>query len=112
MQTQIAAGRVYDFSHAVGRSAASGTGFRHPVALATSGDAAFVVNRGFEMVPNVGWNRTAKGVRISKVILGNVSGEEEFITEFSTYGDAPGNVIWPPGSRSTTKAWSTSPMNG
>ena len=97
MQTQIAAGRVFDFSHAVGRSAASGTGFRHPVAVATSGDATYVVNRGFEMVPNVGWNRTALGVRISKVVLGLVSGEEELVTEFSTYGDVPGKVIWPAG---------------
>ena len=97
MQTEIAAGRVFDFSHAVGRSAASGMGFRVPVAVATSGDAAYVVNRGYEMVPNVGWNRTALGVRISKLVLGGVSGEEEFVTDFSTYGDAPGQVIWPAG---------------
>ncbi len=101
MQTQIAAGRVFDFSHAVGRSAASGTGFRTPVAVATGtgagADAAYVVNRGYEMVPNVGWNKTALGVRITKVVLGGVSGEEEFVTEFSTYGDAPGQVIWPAG---------------
>ncbi len=97
MQTQIAAGRVFDFSHAVGRSAASGTGFRHPVAVATDGDAAYVISRGFEMIPNVGWNRTALGVRISKVIPGLVSGEEELVTEFSKYGDAPGQVIWPAG---------------
>ena len=97
MQTQIAAGRVFDFSHAVGRSAASGMGFRVPVAVATSGDAVYVANRGYEMVPNVGWNRIALGVRISKLVLGGVSGEEEFVTDFSTYGDAPGQVIWPAG---------------
>lgn len=98
MQTQIAAGRVFDFSHAVGRSAVSGMGFTHPVAVATSGaDTAYVVSRGWEMVPNVGWNRTGKGTRISKVILGKVSGEEELINEFSTYGDSPGEVIWPAG---------------
>ena len=101
MQTQIAAGRVFDFSHAVGRSAASGPGFRVPVAVATgTGDGAgvaYVVNRGYEMVPNVGWNRTALGVRITKLVLGGVSGEEEIVTEFSKYGDAPGQVIWPAG---------------
>ena len=101
MQTQIAAGRVFDFSHAVGRSAASGTGFRHPVAVAVGtgagSDATYVINRGFEMIPNVHWNRTAVGVRISKVVLGLVSGEEELVTEFSKYGDAPGQVIWPAG---------------
>ena len=88
---------MFDFSHAVGRSAASGMGFRVPVAVATTADATYVVNRGYEMVPNVPWNRTALGVRISKVVLGSVSGEEEFITDFSTYGDAPGQVIWPAG---------------
>lgn len=98
MQTQIAAGRVFDFSHAVGRSAVSGMGFTHPVAVATSGaDVAYVVSRGWEMVPNVGWNRTGRGTRISRVILGKVSGEEELINEFSTYGDSPGQVIWPAG---------------
>jgi DNA-binding beta-propeller fold protein YncE len=97
MQTQLAAGRVFDFSHTVGRSAASGMGFRTPVAVATGVDATYVVNRGYEMVPNVGWNRTALGVRITKVVLGGVSGEEEVVTEFSKYGDAPGQVIWPAG---------------
>ena len=98
MQTQIAAGRVFDFSHAVGRSAASGMGFTHPVAVATSEtDAVYIVSRGWERIPNVPWNRTAGAVRISKVVLGSVSGDEEVITEFSHYGDAPGQVIWPAG---------------
>ncbi len=97
MQTQIVAGRVFDFSHTVGRSGASGMGFRVPVAVATGADAAYVVNRGYEMVPNVGWNRIALGVRITKLVLGGVSGEEEFIADFSKYGDAPGQVIWPAG---------------
>ena len=101
MQTQIAAGRVYDFSHAVGRSAASGTGFRHPCAVATGtgadADAVYVISRGFEMIPNVHWNRTALGVRVTKVIPGLQSGEVELVTEFSAYGDAPGRVIWPAG---------------
>jgi hypothetical protein len=34
MLTTIAAGRVFDFSHAVGRGALSGMGFRMAVALA------------------------------------------------------------------------------
>ncbi len=101
MQTQIAAGRVFDFSHAVGRSAASGTGFRHPVALAmatgSETNAAYVISRGFEMIPNVHWSRTTVGCRVSKVIPGGVSGEEELVTEFSKYGEAPGQIIWPAG---------------
>ena len=74
MQTLIAAGRVYDFSHTVGRSAASGTGFRHPcaVTMGTGADAnaSYVISRGFEMIPNVHWSRTALGVRVTKVVLG------------------------------------------
>jgi sugar lactone lactonase YvrE len=97
MQTQIAAGRVFDYSHTVGRSGASGTGFRTPVAVAIGPNATYVANRGYEMVPNVGWNRIALGVRITKLVLGGESGEEEFVTDFSKYGDAPGQVIWPAG---------------
>ena len=67
------------------------------MAVATGATATYVVNRGYEMVPNVGWNRTALGVRITKVVLGGESGEEELITEFSKYGDGPGQVIWPAG---------------
>ena len=101
MQTLIAAGRVYDFSHTVGRSAASGTGFRHPcaVTMGTGADAnaSYVISRGFEMIPNVHWSRTALGVRVTKVVLGGVSGEEELITEFGKYGNSPGQFIWPAG---------------
>ena len=101
MQTQIAAGRVFDFSHTVGRSAASGTGFRHPVAVAmatgSETNAAYVISRGFEMIPNVHWSRTTVGCRVSKVIPGNCSGEEELITEFGKYGQDPGQFIWPAG---------------
>ena len=100
MQTQIAAGRVYDFSHAVGRSAASGTGFRMPVAVATgvgTGAASYVISRGFEMIPNVHWSRTGVGTRVTKVIFGGISGEEELVTEFGKYGEDPGRFIWPAG---------------
>ena len=61
MQTQITAGRVFDFSHTVGRSAASGTGFRVSVAAATGALATHVVHRGYERVPNVGWHRDPVG---------------------------------------------------
>ncbi len=88
---------MFDYSHTVGRSGASGTGFRTPVAVAVGPNATYVANRGYEMVPNVGWNRIALGVRISKLVLGGESGEEEFIADFSKYGDGPGQVIWPAG---------------
>ena len=98
MLTQIVAGRVYDFSHAVGRSAVSGMGFTHPVALvAGDGDVVYVVNRGWEQIGAVPWNRTYRGGRISKLSIGPEPGDEEYLTEFSGMGDNPGELIWPAG---------------
>ncbi len=95
MLTQIAAGRVYDFSHSVGRGAQSGMGFNQPVAVALGGgDAVYVVNRGSESISDVPWNRTGLGARVSKVTIGPEPGDEEFIGEFSKYGSGDGEFIW------------------
>ena len=49
MLTQTVSGRIYDFSHAVGRGAIAGEGFSQPVALAMgAGDVVYVLNRGVE----------------------------------------------------------------
>ena len=98
MLTQIVAGRVYDFSHAVGRSAVSGMGFTHPVSLAAGpGNVLYVLNRGWEQLGAVPWNRTYRGIRISKLTIGTEPGDEEFILEFGAPGDGPGELIWPAG---------------
>ena len=98
MLTQIAAGRVFDFSHAVGRGAISGMGFRLAVALAAgAGDTIYVANRGWEQITNVPWNRTQLGTRIGKLTIGPIPGDEEVIGDFSRPGDAPGELIWPAG---------------
>jgi DNA-binding beta-propeller fold protein YncE len=98
MLTQIAAGRVFDFSHAVGRGAISGLGFRLAVALAAgTGDTLYVVNRGWEQVTNVPWNRTQLGTRIGKLTIGPVPGDEEVVCDFSSPGDGPGQLTWPAG---------------
>ena len=98
MLTQIVAGRVYDFSHAVGRSAVSGMGFTHPVSLAAGeGDVVYVLNRGWEQIGAVPWNRTYRGGRVSKLTIGPEPGDEEYIFEFSGMGDNPGELIWPAG---------------
>jgi len=98
MLTQIVAGRVYDFSHAVGRSAVSGMGFTHPVSLAAGqGDVLYVLNRGWEQIGAVPWNRTYRGGRVSKLTIGLEPGDEEFMFEFSGMGDSPGELIWPAG---------------
>ncbi|MBM3225096.1 MAG: 6-bladed beta-propeller [Candidatus Tectomicrobia bacterium] len=98
MLTQMAAGRVFDFSHAVGRGALSGMGFRLAVALAVgNGDTIYAANRGWEQVTNVPWNKTQLGTRIGKLTVGPVPGDEEVVGDFSKPGDAPGELIWPAG---------------
>ena len=53
MLTQIAKGRVYDYSHSVGRGAASGMGFSQPTSMAFEGNTVYVLNRGIEGISNV-----------------------------------------------------------
>jgi DNA-binding beta-propeller fold protein YncE len=86
MLTTVVAGRVYDFSHVVGRNAAAGKGFAQPmgIALAPKG-IAYVVSRGTE---------TNFGSRISKVFIG-APGEEDVLAEFGYYGTEDGQLQWP-----------------
>jgi DNA-binding beta-propeller fold protein YncE len=73
-------------------------GFNNPAALAIGPDGVvYVVNRGSESISNVSWDRTGIGQRISKVTLGSQSGEEQYLGEFSRYGSAEGQLIWPAG---------------
>jgi DNA-binding beta-propeller fold protein YncE len=98
MLTTVAAGRVFDFSHAVGRGAISGMGFRLAVALALGdGDTVYAANRGWEQVTNVPWNKTQLGTRVGKITIGPVPGDEEVVGDFSRPGDGPGEMIWPAG---------------
>lgn len=97
MLTQIAKGRVYDYSHSVGRGAASGMGFSQPVAMAFEGNTVFVLNRGLEGISNVPWNKVAYGARVSIIDVGDDAGDEEFTGEFGKYGDRDGEFIWPSG---------------
>src|SRR2546427_9965804 len=98
MLTETVAGRTYDYSYNVGRGAQTGMGFSNPVALALDADGVvYVANRGSESISNVPWDRTGVGQRISKVSLGSQSGEEAYLREFSRYGRAPGQLIWPAG---------------
>jgi len=98
MLTETTAGRTYDYSHAVGRQAQTGDGFSYPVDLTIGADGvAYVVNRGSESISNVAWDRITIGARVCKLTLGIESGEEEFLGEFSRYGSAEGQIIWPAG---------------
>ncbi len=86
MLTTVAAGRVYSFSHAVGRDLDSGPGFVHPIALALGqSNVAYVISRSTEIL---------FATRVSKISIG-VAGDEEFICEFGHYGEGDGNLTWP-----------------
>ena len=86
MLTTIAAGRVYTFSHVVGRQSTSGVGFHLPTALAIGqAGVVYVVSRGSE---------NSFTTRVSKITIG-APGEEEFLGEFGKYGEGDGQLMWP-----------------
>lgn len=98
MVTQIVAGRVYDYSRVVGRGAVSGAGFTLPVGMCLgAGDNLYVVDRGSEYIPGAPWNRVAHGTRVGIFTIGGENEDEEWVSEFGKYGDAPGELIWPAG---------------
>ncbi len=77
------ADRTFAYSHSVGRNEYGGTGFRNPVDVAVAVDGtAYVVNRSWEGRPD--------GLRITVLTL-----EEEYITEFASYGHGDGQFVWP-----------------
>ena len=86
MLTTLAAGRVYNFSHVVGRNAIMGSGFQLPIALAIGQDGVvYVVSRG---------NQSYPGARVTKVTTGGV-GDEEFICEFCNHGEGDAQSLGP-----------------
>ncbi len=84
--TTVARGRVYDWSHAVGRGAASGTGFNYPQTMCLGKHGvAYVANRG---------NENNFGMRVNAVKIGG-PGEEELLAEFFKWGEGEGRSTWP-----------------
>ncbi len=74
--------RIYKYSHTIGRSECSGTGFRQPSDLAVGeGGRLYVVNRSVEFRPD--------GVRITMCTF-----DEEYLGEFGDYGEGRGQFIW------------------
>ena len=93
MLTQTVAGRVFDYSHAVGSRSGP-----HPVGVAVgSGDTVYTITRQYEQISNVAWNKTGLFAKVGKYTIGTVSGDEEFVAEFGKYGDGDGELIWPAG---------------
>ena len=78
--------RTFTYSFAVGRAVYQGTGFRYPMDFALApDDVIYAVNRSLEPRP--------VGVRINVIRLGDDG--EEYITEFGSYGERPGQFLWP-----------------
>jgi hypothetical protein len=76
--TTYVKGRAYDWSHAIGRATANGTGFNYPQTMCLGNDGdIFVANRG---------NENTFAMRVNRVKVGG-PGEEELLAEFYTYGE-------------------------
>jgi tripartite motif-containing protein 71 len=84
--TTVARGRVFDWSHAIGRGAATGTGFNYvqTMALDKNGNI-YTANRG---------NENNFGMRVNRIRLGG-AGEEELLSEFFQHGQGDGKSTWP-----------------
>src|SRR6516165_7500325 len=84
--TTVARGRVFDWSHAVGRGAARGNGFNYIQTMCLDKDGVlYTTNRGSE---------NNFGMHCNKVKLGG-PGEEEWLADFCEYGEGDGHCIWP-----------------
>ena len=79
-------GRAYDWSHAIGRGAATGTGFNYvqTMCLGNDGDL-YTANRG---------NENNFGMRVNRIKLGG-AGDEELVAEFFQHGEGDGKATWP-----------------
>ena len=79
--TTVSEGRVYDWSHAVGRNAARGPGFNYVQTMCLGKNGVlYAANRG---------NENNFGMHVNKVQLGG-PGEEEHIADFCEYGEGDG----------------------
>jgi tripartite motif-containing protein 71 len=84
--TTVARGRVYDWTHAVGRASATGTGFNYPQTMCLGNDGdLYVANRG---------NENNFGMRVNRIKLGG-PGDEELLAEFFQHGQRDGESTWP-----------------
>ena len=82
MQTVMVRGRVYNYSHTIGRNATGGPGFRHPADLALGSDKTiYVINQGDEF---------QQCQRVSVITV-----DQEFIRDFGGAGRGDGQFTWP-----------------
>ena len=75
--------RSYHYEKTVGRAEFSGPGFRTPVDIALRPDGViYILNRSWEYRPD--------GVRVTMLTI-----NDDFVGEFSRYGDGDGELTWP-----------------
>ena len=75
--------RSFHYSHTLGRSEYSGSGFRYPLDLALAGDGViYVVNRSRQ--------DRVEGVRVTVLTM-----HEDFIRDFGRFGEGDGEFVWP-----------------
>src|SRR4029078_418696 len=84
--TTVVRGRAYDWSYAIGRGAATGTGFNYiqTMCLGNEGDL-YTANPG---------NENNFGMRVTRIKLGE-PGDEELVSEFFQHGQGDGKATWP-----------------
>ena len=69
-----------------------------PIASAcAAGDKVYVLNRQFEEVLDVPWNKAALYAEVCSFIMPTTPGAEVYLGTFSNYGDGDGELIWPVG---------------
>jgi len=104
--TTVARGRVFDWSHAVGRNAARGPGFAYVQTMCLD-------KNGILYTSNAG-SENNFGMHCNKMKLGG-PGEEEWLSDFFDYGEGDGHCTWPfgiavddKGQIYTSDAWTNS----
>jgi len=87
MQTTIAQGRTWDFSHSIGRAGPAGETFLWPYSVATNdSDLIYVINRGPD--PKLGDGNRLSNANFKRI--GKWQLDDEFISDF-----AQNDIMWP-----------------
>ena len=92
MLTTTVAGRTWDFSHAIGKSAKVGNGFTQLTAVAVaSGGVLYVLSRGGRDSPAFGMGRRIGKLTMDEEFLGEFA-DEDFVWPVDLALDSEGNV--------------------
>ena len=75
--------RSFHYDRTIGRGEFSGAGFRSPVDIALGADGRIYI-------PNRSWEYRTDGVRVTMLTV-----DEEYIGEFSRFGEEDGQLFWP-----------------